>query len=326
MLLSEERWSSATLPVPRQLPGFQEVLDRTHFHWGLRGDEADTYLARVRRRAFDHFVFTHIVADPVAGFRTADDVRRGQDDYFCLLYFDDGHCRLQQGRNECTLSRDRIAIWDSTRPAMFENDTTLHQSSILIPHKLAKVIVPGIEDMCGLSVDGASGLGAILLSHLRQVHQAIETVDPRDRPAVLRATVELVAAAFRPEPDRIAGSAFRRALLNRVQDHILANLGDPSLSAASIAATFRFSPRYLHRLFEEFGVTVGHWIRQRRLAASRSDLVNRSMAGYSITQIAMSHGFADASHFSHAFKSEYGQSPRDYRRGATGSRGDLAGI
>ena len=304
MLLSEERWSSASLPPPRQLPGFQEVLDRTHFHWSLAGADKERYGAKVRRRAINDFVFTQVVCDPIAGFRTVDDVM------------------LQQGRNESVVRRDIISVWDSTRPAMFENTRELHQLSILIPHRMATTIVPGIEDMCGLSVDGSAGLGSILLSHLRQIHKTVETVDPQDRTAVLRATVELLAAAFRPEPDRIAGSAFRRALLGRVQEHILAHLDDPALSAATIAAAFRFSPRYLHRLFEEFGVTVGTWIRERRLMAARSDLASRTMAGYSITQIAMRHGFADASHFSHAFRDAFGLSPRDYRQTAARAADD----
>jgi AraC-like DNA-binding protein len=317
MLLSEERWTSASLPPPRQLPGFQDMFDRTHFHWGLSGAGEDHYNARVRRRAIDDFVFTDIVCDPVTGYRTMDDVKRGADDYFCLLYFEAGNCLLQQGRNEAIIRRDVIAVWDSARPAMFDCDEQLHQLSILIPHQMAKTIVPGIEDMCGLTVDGSSGLGSILLSHLRQIHKTVDRVDPQDRAAVLRATVELVAAAFRPEPDRISGSAFRRALLGRVQEYIVAHLGDTSLSAATIAAAFRFSPRYLHRLFEEFGVTVGTWIRERRLVAARSDLSSRAMAGYSITHIAMRHGFADASHFSHAFRDAFGMSPRDCRQSAT---------
>lgn len=322
MLLSEERWSSASLPPPRQLPGFQEVLDRTHFHWSLAGADKERYGAKVRRRAINDFVFTQVVCDPIAGFRTVEDVKRGEDDYFCLLYFEEGECLLQQGRNESVVRPDIISVWDSTRPAMFKNTRELHQLSILIPHRMATTIVPGIEDMCGLSVDGSAGLGSILLSHLRQIHRTVETVDPQDRTAVLRATVELLAAAFRPEPDRIAGSAFRRALLGRVQEHILAHLSDPALSAATIAAAFRFSPRYLHRLFEEFGVTVGTWIRERRLMAARSDLASRTMAGYSITQIAMRHGFADASHFSHAFRDAFGLSPRDYRQTAARAADD----
>lgn len=314
MLLSEERWSSAQLPPARQLPGFQEVFDRTHFHWGLRAPGHSEYTAHVRRRATHDFVFTQIYCDPVTGFRTVEDVKRDDEHYFCLLYFDEGICRLRQGRNETVVRPNTIAVWDSTRPAEFENSETLDQYSILIPHQMGHLLVPGIEDMCGLSVDGNAGLGAILLSHLRQVHKTVDMIDPQDRPAVLRATVELIGAAFRPSVDQVGSSSFRRALLNRVQDHILAHLHDPGLSAASIAAAFRFSPRYLHRLFEEFDVTVGTWIRKRRLAASCTDLADKKLSSLSITEIAMRHGFADASHFSHAFKDEYGMSPREYRR------------
>jgi AraC-like DNA-binding protein len=320
MLPDDERWSSLELPPPKQLPGFQDVLDRTHFHWGLTAKNSEGYAAKVRRRTFDDFVFTQIVADPVIGFRTIDDVKRSDDDYFCLLFFDSGNCLLSQGRNECVVKPNRIAIWDSTRPAKFENDETLHQYSILIPHRTGKIIVPGIEDMCGLSVDGQTGLGAILMSHLQQVHSTIETIDILDRPAILRATVELVAAAFRPESANTAGSAFRRALLGRIQDFILDNLSDPMLSPTSIANAFRFSPRYLHRLFEEFDVTVGGWVRKRRLSAAKTELSSKAMVGYGITQIAMRYGFADASHFSHAFRAEYGISPRDFRRGALAVR------
>jgi AraC-like DNA-binding protein len=314
MLISEERWSSAPLPPSRQLPGFQEVLDRTHFHWGLRSPNHDAYSANVHRRVVNDFVFTHIVCDPLTGFRTTDDVKRGSEDYFCLLFFDEGVCRLRQGRNETMIGTNGISVWDSTRPAEFESPTGLHQKSMLIPREMARLLIPGIEDMCGLSVDGNGGLGAILLSHLRQLHKTVDHVDPEDRPAVLRATVELMGAAFRPTVEQLGNSTFRRALLNRVQEYILAHLGDPGLSAASIATAFRFSPRYLHRLFEEFDVTVGTWIRKRRLAASCADLANRNISAVSITEIAMRHGFADASHFSHAFKDEFGISPREYRR------------
>ncbi len=52
--------------------------------------------------------------------------------------------------------------------------------------------------------------------------------------------------------------------------------------AAFLGAAIRF--RWI-----TIGITVGAWIRQRRLAACRSDLLNRAMAGYNVTQIAMRH-------------------------------------
>src|SRR3954470_22061375 len=35
-MVMEENWTSALMPPPRQFRGFQEVLDRTHFHWDLK--------------------------------------------------------------------------------------------------------------------------------------------------------------------------------------------------------------------------------------------------------------------------------------------------
>lgn len=313
MELEDERWQSAVLPPSRQLPGFQEVLDRTHFHWDLKPDQDDHYIAEVRRRAVNDYMLTHIIADPVIGFRSTQDINKSDESYFCLLYFTGGECLLEQGINSTVINSGRISIWDSTRPARFQNNSRLDQYSLLIPRDEAKLMIPGIEDMCGLSVDGTKGLGAILHSHLRQIHDSIDIVDPEDRPAVLRATVELVAAAFKPEDANQSSSAFRKAVLNRVQEYIVANLGDPELSPASIAATFQFSPRYLHRLFEQSDQSVGSWIRKRRLNAAKGDLGDAIKSGLSITDIAMRRGFADPSHFSHAFKNEFGMSPRDFK-------------
>lgn len=314
MVIKDERWESAVLPPTRQLPGFQEVLDRTHFHWDLKSDQDDHYIAEVRRRAVNDYVLTHIVADPVTGFRSTEDIKKSDDDYFCLLYFTGGECLLEQGVNSTVINSGRISIWDSTRPAKFQNSSRLDQYSLLIPRDDAKLMIPGIEDMCGLSVDGSKGLGAILHSHLRQIHETIEVVDPEDRPAVLRATVELVSAAFKPDNANTSSSAFRKAVLKRVQEYIVAHLGDPELSPASIAATFQFSPRYLHRLFEQSEESVGSWIRKRRLHAAKADLTESTKYGLSITEIAMRRGFSDPSHFSHAFKGEFGMSPRQYKQ------------
>ena len=313
-IIEEESWQSTSLPPTRQLPGFQEVLDRTHFHWDLKSDRNDRYIAEVRRRAVNDYMLTQIVADPVTGFRSMDDIKKNSDAYFCLLFFTEGECLLEQGANETVISNGKIAIWDSTRPAKFQNTSRLNQFSILIPRDNAKMMIPGIEDMCGLSVDGTKGLGSILHSHLMQIHHAIELVEPEDRPAVLRATVELVAAAFKPDSANRSSTAFRQAVLNRVQEYIVANLFEPDLSPASIAAAFKFSPRYLHRLFEESDQSAGSWIRKRRLHAAKADLCEPAKSKLSVTQIAMQRGFADASHFSHAFRKEFGQSPRQFKQ------------
>jgi AraC-like DNA-binding protein len=314
MSVNEEFWHSGVLPPAKQFRGFQEVLDRTHFHWGLKSPQPDLYQAKVLRRCVDDYVLTHVVADPLSGKRSVSDIHRDTDQHFCLLFLEAGDIELRQGHNVSQLHTGSVALWDGSRPAEFHASTPVRQLSVLIPQRIATTVMPGIEAVCGLSVDGNHGLGAILLSHLRQLHQTIHEVEPTDRPAVLRATVELASAAFRPNNLITSGSAWRRALLQNVQDYILAHLGDANLGPQSIAAHFRFSPRYLHRLFEEFDYTVSDWIRKRRLLAGQSELADPARDAEGITQIAMRYGFCDAAHFSRAFKGEFGLSPRDFRQ------------
>lgn len=313
LALESEVWSSGCLPLGRQFRGFQQVFERTHFNWDLKQQNTDRFYAEVDRRAFGEFVFTSIHADPLAGKRTASDIRLSDEHYFCLLYFDEGASLLAQGANESEIRAGSVALWDSTRPAFFNATERLHQYSLLIPHDLGTSALPGIEDLCGLEISGSAGMGAILLAHLKQLHATIDSVEARDRAAILRATVELTAAAFRPDMKRTGGTTFRRALLARVQEYINANLGDPALGPQTIAAAFQFSPRYLHRLFSEFDLTVSDWIKRRRLTRSRYDLEDARFDGLSITQIALKNGFSDASHFSRSFRAEFDMSAREHR-------------
>ncbi len=45
----------------------------------------------------------------------------------------------------------------------------------------------------------------------------------------------------------------------------------------------------------------------------RADLAAPRLAARTITDIALSHGFNDAAHFSRLFKESYGMSPAEYR-------------
>jgi AraC-like DNA-binding protein len=313
-----EHWASQKIADRKQFEAFQEELDRTHFHWSLFRDEGNGgFYGEVLRRRIEDFVLTDVIADPVKGERTSREITQDQNGYYCLLYLESGYDQLAQGRNECLLKPGYISLWDSTRSASFAVCERARQVSILIPHSMAQVMIPSIDDLCGLAVDGNQGLGAVLLSHLRQVHKTIHTIAPVDRPAIMRATLELTGAAFRPNGQKAKGTAFRQAVLRRVQEYILQNLRNPELSPSSIAAAFKFSPRYLHRMFEEYDYSVSDWIRHRRLLAARSDLSATTDHSLSITQIAMRYGFSDGAHFSRSFKQAFGLSPRDYRKSLT---------
>jgi AraC-like DNA-binding protein len=102
-------------------------------------------------------------------------------------------------------------------------------------------------------------------------------------------------------------------LLERSKDFIERHLADADLTPACIAAVEHMSSRNLYRIFESEGLTVGRWIRRRRLEHCRLDLGDSALDGLPVSRIAARWGLWEAAHFSRLFKAAYGVSPRAYR-------------
>lgn len=122
--------------------------------------------------------------------------------------------------------------------------------------------------------------------------------------------IEIVCAACAVLNDR-RGASHPPALAGRrqserVRDYILAHLDEP-LTIGGIARAVGASESTVQRRFKaEFGVTVFAFIRERRFERACRAL---QQDGASIAQAAHIAGYADAAHFSTAFKRTYGISP-----------------
>ncbi len=101
--------------------------------------------------------------------------------------------------------------------------------------------------------------------------------------------------------------------LGQIKAYIQTHLHDRRLSPAMIGAAFSMSTRRVHALFETEPVSVGRYIRARRLDACRSLLLDdATRAGRSLTDVALDCGFYDLSHMSRCFREQFGSSPRDF--------------
>jgi AraC family transcriptional regulator, positive regulator of tynA and feaB len=97
-------------------------------------------------------------------------------------------------------------------------------------------------------------------------------------------------------------------------DHIDRHSDDPELSAATLAARFRCSERYVHRLFATTSRSVGEHVNEKRIVACTRDLLVRNSSHKTIAEIAFAAGFRDISHFNRLFKRCNGLAPREFRR------------
>ncbi|WP_370555852.1 helix-turn-helix domain-containing protein [Edwardsiella tarda] len=87
---------------------------------------------------------------------------------------------------------------------------------------------------------------------------------------------------------------------------------DKNITIDDLAIVTGYSNRSLHNFFKEkYGITLGRYMRQRRLSRSAMRL---RLTAQSITHIALSSGFDSVQSYSREFKKVFGLSPRDYRR------------
>lgn len=91
------------------------------------------------------------------------------------------------------------------------------------------------------------------------------------------------------------------------------------LDVATLARTANLSPKHFARCFKDVvGVPPMTYLQALRLRRARAALATTRRTALAI---AVEHGFADAAHFSRAFKRTYGLTPTSFRRLSAASGG-----
>ncbi len=188
---------------------------------------------------------------------------------------------------------------------------------VKIPRQVLKgrLLNPALMGGMG-SLSGSSGSGRILALLLRAVAEGIDELTDRSIRPIEAALAEFVIACLGEKLGPEQANPGRSAHLHQICQSLEAQLGDPALSLAGIAAQQRVSVRYIQKLFEEAGESFGQYVRRRRLENCHSELANPLYRGSSVSEICFRWGFNDAAHFSRRFHQMYGQSPRSFRREA----------
>ncbi|MFG1639826.1 helix-turn-helix domain-containing protein [Amycolatopsis sp. NPDC049252] len=154
----------------------------------------------------------------------------------------------------------------------------------------------------------ASPLHRLVAHHVQDLARDAGTLSATPSADALgRVCVDLVRALL------VSAAGEEPALLAQVRTHVRHHLGDPGLSAASIAAALSVSPRQLYRACAAAGVRLEQWIITARLAGARTDLADPRHAQLPIAAVARRWGFKDPTHFTRRFRAAYGVLPSEWR-------------
>ncbi|GKQ34091.1 helix-turn-helix domain-containing protein [Streptomyces sp. A012304] len=244
----------------------------------------------------------------------------GAGDAIAVLVPGDGAVHLVQDGRGTRVESGQLALIDLRRPFRADIDREAPSRLLLfrLPAHALHVPDTALRTVTARALPPTDGVAALLAPLLHNLDESASRTPPAVGERLGGIVTELVAALVHEltedkdeEADRRAG---RHQLVLTIREYIDRHLDDPELSAERIAAAHLISVRYLYRLFEDEGVSVGRLILRRRVEECARELVRRARVSQSIAVVAARWGFRNAAHFSRSFKAVYGQSPQEWRR------------
>jgi len=175
-----------------------------------------------------------------------------------------------------------------------------------------------IADQLDVAVHPDRATTAAVSAFLRSTARNAPTATAAEQAALQSPTLELIRLLLtRPVAQTPTGrEAAASSLATRVEEHVRTRLGDPELSARSIARTFSISERYVYSILARRGIDLSDLIREHRLENATRMLEDPALDLMTIAEVAQRCGFPDHAHFSRTFRARYGVSPSGWRRDA----------
>lgn len=239
---------------------------------------------------------------------------------------------IEQDGRMALLHPGDIAVYDTSRPYTLRFDTDTRLIVLSFPHRCLAVPREELAQVTALPFPLESPLGAVVNPFLAGLAQGLAHLNDEDGGRLAQTALDLLVTVVSGELRRGVRQDPKRQLRHEVLASIEEMLPDPEISPQQIAARHFISPRHLHALFADQGITVGSWIRRRRLEHIRRDLADPLLADVPVAQLAARWGLPNAAHFSRLFRATFGAAPSAYRRSVlsghegSGAAGDVAQV
>ena len=279
--------------------------------------DASEFRGVLRSRVLDELSIVEVTANGHQVLRTPALIARSERRYFKLNLQLSGHGILIQDNREATLRPGDLAVYDTHRPYTLAFERDFRTLVLMFPHEALDLPADSVGQLTARRMAGDEGLGRLISPFMAQLAENLDALSGTTGHRLAYNAVDLIATMFESELSirRNPTPGTHAELLTSIRHYIEAELGDPELSPAGIAAAHFISTRQLHKVFHEADTTVSSWIRMRRLERCRRDLRDPILGDRSVGTVAARWGFLDAAHFSRIFRTAFGEPPSTYRRG-----------
>ncbi len=226
-----------------------------------------------------------------------------------------GSSLIVQGNREAVLRPGDLAFSESTTPYTLLDSDGIRQHFFCIPMAALALPYEAIRQLAAVTLSPGHPVADLASTYFRRLASRPDIFKEPGAAAIGRPSIELVRALLTTHLDAsgLAKESSEATLLLRLLEYVRAHLPEPELNAAQIAAAHHISVRHLYNVLARGGISLGDWIRTRRLEECRDELRSPRSRSDTISSIAHRRGFTDPSSFGRLFRAAYGLSPREWR-------------
>lgn len=226
-----------------------------------------------------------------------------------------GTSLVVQNDREALLRPGDFALYDTAAPYSLVFEEGVDHHFLRFPRSALALPERSLREITAVTLGADNPVARLASTYFSQLAVSEGLREGRHAEAVAEPSVELLRAVVASQlEDAAAARAPLEATLGpRILGYVRAHLSEHDLSAARIAAAHGISVRHLYTVLARSGVSLGDWIRTRRLAECERELSGPAARSRTVAAIGRSWGFPDAAHFSRVFKQAYGLSPRAWR-------------
>ncbi|HTX10574.1 MAG TPA: helix-turn-helix domain-containing protein [Solirubrobacteraceae bacterium] len=302
----------ATVGARNPTEGWREVLARTYIPFDAYPDPAPGEVFDVQAsllRLGDLRLLDYACGRGL-GVRRRREIAATDGDVLGFMVMREGRVGLTLNGSSMMLASGQAAIWDGARQGSFTAVEPIVKRTLIVPRDRLRAAIPGYEGAIGRPLGEGTTALKLMAGYLDSLVSLAPGLKVSARIAAADAALELLRAVL-GEALPSDSVALRMLLLSEVPRYVEAHLADAGLGPAMIARAHAVSVRTLHQAFESTGESVCALIRRRRLQRCYEDLIGSPRD--SVTTIALRWGFQSASHFSRAFRRQFGASPSELR-------------
>lgn len=307
--------STDAVPAAERLDYWRDATNSLFPPTQLRRAGFEGFYGHVAWLALGEVTVADIVSTSLDVVRGEREIRSGDDRWYELTIQIEGECAFSQDGRDIVTGPRSMVLYDSRRPYAMRFRGPYRQVSLKVPRAELRERAPAVDRLVALHLPADRIPG-------RFIHDlAVGLCErPSDVPAPLarrleQHVLELTATALM-DADAGAVSAAGLSQLDRIKAFILSRLDDAELSPRDIASAHGISLRRLYELFEAEEQQVARFVQAQRLDRIRRELADPLMRALPINTIALRRGFKDFSHFSRAFRRQFGVSPGMFRAAA----------